>query len=103
MCINFLTVYHNRYNRYEDPEYGVFWSESGWESSDWTKVHLRGTYTDICKHVEEHLPFRLPTKERLKQLEYGGGDFVTYSPGSGVVYINIIKDGQFINFKQEGC
>jgi hypothetical protein len=97
MKLDYLSVYRVIRVLNGEPEYGVFWSEEGWESGDWTATHLRGSYSEISKHVEEKLPFRLPTKEKLKMIEEKGNQ-VHYASGAGVMYINLIYNGKFIEY-----
>ena len=96
MKLESLSVYRYFHPSNGDPEYGVFWSEEG---GDWTTTHLQGNYSEIAKHVEEKLPFRLPTKEKLKLIEDKcTSPHVTYAWGAGCVYINLIYKGQFVKF-----
>lgn len=98
MKLDYLSVYRNLHPSNGEPEYGVFWSEEGWESGRWTATHLQGCYSEITKHVEEMLPFRLPTKEKLRMIEdKGDRSQIRYAWGAGVVYINLILNGKFIN------
>ena len=93
MKIKDLNVYRELHKNDGREIWGVFWSTEG---GDWTQTHKRGTYKEISDHVAESLPIRLPTKEKIKEIEERGRG-VVYNWGGGVVYIRIIENGEFVD------